>query len=746
MSEWKKTSCVLCAQNCGLEVIGQGSKILKVRADRENPRSRGFICRKGANIAFFQNNPDRLKYPLKRVGSRFERISWRQALDEIAAKIKEIREIHGPRSLAYMGGGGQGCHFQLLFALPLLRGLGSYNYYSALAQEHTGLFWVEGKAFGRQNMHTSPDVDGSDFFVCWGSNPMVSNRFPRAPLVIRNKKTESGFLLGVVDPRKTETAKLADIHLQLRPGTDALLLKAVIKILLAEGLWARHYVTAHVNGFEEIRGWFDDVDVEENCRLCELDPEAVRKFTRLLATRKTALRSDLGAYMGRHSTLNSYLELILLSLTGRIGARGGNVFPGHLAGGGAHTPEEDPNTWRTVKTNIPLIMGLFPPNVMPEEIDNDHPRRLRALMVANSNPLRSYADTKAYERSFAKLDLLVTIELAMTETAVLSHYVLPAKSGYEKWDSTFFQRHYPEYYFHMRPPVVEAEEEAVEEAVIYLGLAERLGLIPEYPAKLRELARDRSSYGPAFREYLQANPKAAPWAPYILAQTLGKELGSNNLAVLWMLVHQFVQTRPEDVARAGLEAGPATGEEIFQKILDTPGGVKIGVADTENNLSRLETPDKKVHIHFPEMQSWVKEVQPAAEEALLGNKEYPMILMAGNHMDMVANTNMRDPAWNEGRRACTLRIHSADAANLGIKDGEAAVVETEAGSAKVEIEITDSSHRGQVVIPHGFGLVHMEKVYGVNANELTSARNRDRIAATPLHRYIPCRVRRAQKP
>ena len=102
----------------------------------------------------------------------------------------------------------------------------------------------------------------------------------------------------------------------------------MIKILLAEGLWARDYVAAHVNGFEEIRGWFDDVNVEENCRLCELDPEAVRKFTRLLATRKTAIRTDLGAYMGRHSTLNSYLELILLALTGRIGARGGNVFPG----------------------------------------------------------------------------------------------------------------------------------------------------------------------------------------------------------------------------------------------------------------------------------------------------------------------------------------------------------------------------------------------------------------------------------
>jgi anaerobic selenocysteine-containing dehydrogenase len=467
---------------------------------------------------------------------------------------------------------------------------------------------------------------------------------------------------------------------------------------------------------------------------------------RLFATRKTAMRSDLGILMGRHSTLNSYLELILLTLTGRIGASGGTVFPGHLAAGGSHTPEEDPGTWRTVVTNIPLIMGLFPPNVLPEEVNNEHPQRIRALMVSNSNPLRSYADTTAYERAFAKLELAVTIEVAMSETAVLSHYVLPARSGYEKWDTAFGQRQFPEYYFHIRPPVAEPEGEPVEESDIYVGLAERLGLIPGYPAKLRELARDRTGYGAALREYLRANPKATPWAPYILAQTLGKELGSNNLAVLWMLVHQFVQSRPEDVARAGYRVGPTTGEEIFRKILDTPGGVKIGVVDPETNLSRLETPDRKIHIHFPEMESWMKEVQPAAEEALLINKGYPMLLMSGNHMEMVANTNMRDPAWNEGRRACTMRIHSADADELGIKDGEAAVVETEAGSATFETEITDSSHRGQVVIPHGFGLVHMEGVYGVNVNRLASARHRDRLAATPLHRYIPCRVCRAQKP
>jgi len=743
MSEWQKTSCVLCFNNCGLEVITEGSKIIKVRGDKENPRSQGYLCRKGANIAYFQNNPERLRFPLKRFGDHFERISWDKALDEIATKLRETVQTHGPRSIAYMGGGGQGCHFEAAFGTRFLRGLGSRNHYSPLAQELTGFFWVSGKAYGRQNMHLFPDTNNSDFLVFWGANPMVSHDIPNAPVVLRNKKKEPGFLMAVVDPRVTETAKLADIHLRLRPGTDALLFKAMIKILLTEGPLARDYLANRVNGFETIQSWFDDVDVEENCRVCGLDVHAVRGFTRLFATRKTAMRSDLGILMGRHSTLNSYLELILFALTGRIGARGGNVFLGHLMPMGSHTPEEDPKTWKTVMTNIPLIMGVFPPNVMPEEIDNDHPQRIRALIVSGSNPLRSYADTGAYEKAFAKLDLLVTIEVAMTETAVLSHYVLPARSGYEKWDGTFFQWGYPDYYFDMRRPVVQPDGEQVEEAAIYVELAERLGMIPDYPPQLRQLAGDRARFGMALLEYLRTNPKAEPWLPYVLARTLGEELGSKNLAVLWGLLARYPMMHQEDVTRAGYKVSPLTGEEIFRKILNTPGGVKIGVVDPENNLSVLKTPDMKIQVHFPEMESWVKEVTPAAEEIQLVNKEYPMVLIAGNHMEMVANTIMRDPAWNEGRRPCTLRINPEDAENLRIKDGDLVLVETEAGSARIEAEVIDSSFRGQVIIPHGFGLVHGGETHGANVNQLAPAKNRDRLAATPLHRYIPCRVRKA---
>ena len=146
-----KTGCVLCAQNCGLEVEVENNRIVKVRGDRSNGKSEGYLCRKGMNIANHQHNADRLKYPLKRVGDRFERISWDQAIGEIATKLKSIIGQYGPRSYAYMGGGGQGCHFEGAFGMCVLRGLGSQYHYSALAQEFSGAFWVSGRTVGRQS-------------------------------------------------------------------------------------------------------------------------------------------------------------------------------------------------------------------------------------------------------------------------------------------------------------------------------------------------------------------------------------------------------------------------------------------------------------------------------------------------------------------------------------------------------------------------------------------------------------------
>ena len=318
-------------------------------------------------------------------------------------------------------------------------------------------------------------------------------------------------------------------------------------------------------------------------RACRLSYDQVWNLCHLLASRKWCMHYDLGVLMGRHSTVTTYLQAILLAVCGRVGVSGGNVVPGGLMPIASHSDERDPETWRTVASGFPAIAGVFPPNVMPEEILSHHPKRLRAVVVGQSNPLRSYADTGAYEEAFKRLDLLVTAELAMTETAKLSHYVLPARSGYESWDGTFFPWTYPEIYFQMRRPVVEAQGECREVSEIYTGLAERLGLVPEIPAAVCDAAKeDRLSFGAELMKFAASEPRALPNMPFVLARTLGRELGSANLAALWGLLMTAPRKFREHAARAGFTPGPLMGEEIFQAIVDHPEGLWVGRLDPAN--------------------------------------------------------------------------------------------------------------------------------------------------------------------
>ena len=742
MGEWKKTGCVMCAQNCGLEVLVEDGRLVKSRPDKDNPRSQGYACRKGLNVAFHQHHAQRLTQPLKRVNGRLEPVSWDQALDEIAARLRAILDAHGPRSLAYMGGGGQACHFEAAFGVRLLRALGSHYHYNALGQELTGYFWGAGRMFGKQYLGTIPDEANATTLVAWGWNGWMSHQIPQARRVLHEFSRNPDKTLVAVDPRRSETAARADIHLALNPGTDALLLKAMIALILAEGWENRAYLAAHASGWEETSARFRDFDIAGALAVCGLEDAPVRELCRLLTSRPFALHPDLGVFMNRHSTLTTWLIFLLMTICGAVGVPGGSVIPGTIMPLGTHSDEREPKTWRTVATDYPAIMGVFPPNVMPEEILSDHPDRLRAVICSQSNPLRSYADTTAYAQAFAKLDLLVVCEVAMSETAALAHYVLPAKSGYESWDGSFFPLTWPEIYFQMRRPVVEPQGEPWEVSQIYTALAGRLGLIPPIPDSLRQAAAgDRLSFGMAFMGYAAGEPKAQAMAPFILAETLGKTLGSANLAALWGLLMTAPKSFQKCAARAGFSPGPAMGEQIFQALLDNPQGLWIGKSDPENNLGEVRTADGRINLAAPEMTDWLATVTPQAEaQALAPDPEFPLILMAGRHMDFNANTLMRDPAWNKGKRACTLAMHPDDAAALGLADGDQANLATQAGAVSGEVEVTAAVRAGTVLVPHGFGLEYQGVTYGVNVNQLTPAANRDSLAGTPLHRYVPCKV------
>jgi anaerobic selenocysteine-containing dehydrogenase len=330
----------------------------------------------------------------------------------------------------------------------------------------------------------------------------------------------------------------------------------------------------------------------------------------------------------------------------------------------------------------------------------------------------------------------------MTETAALSHYVLPARSGYESWDAAFFVWTFPEIYFQMRRPIVEPVGEPLHLSEIMVRLADALGIIPAIPPSLVDAAsKERMTFGMQLMEFIQENPAALSNMPYILAKTLGMTLGSPNLSALWGLLQAAPKSFRKAAARAGFTPGMTLGEEVFQAILDHPEGVIIGKADPNDNFTMLATEDGRINIHIPEMAEWIKEIEPASEEAALQpDTAYPFILQAGRHMDTNANTLMRDPSWNRGKRACTLAIHPDDAAKIGITDGQIVRVTTDAGQAEIEAEVTASTRMGQVIIPHGFGLVYEGKSSGANVNRLTKNTYRDKFAATPLHRYIKCRV------
>ena len=742
MSEWHKTGCVLCAQNCGLEVLVEEGRMTTVRPDKENRRSEGYACRKGLNVINHQYPKDRLTEPLKRVGDDFEPISWDRAIDEIAGKLAELRDRHGSRSLAYMGGGGQGGHFEAAFGLRLLRGLGSSYYYSATGQEFSGHWWVTGRVLGKQYNIAVPDEHNSEMMVAWGWNGMMSHQIPQARKILKEFSRDPDRLLVVIDPRKSETAAIANIHLAIRPSTDALLMKAMLAIILEEGWEDREYLDKHVAGWDKVRPWFEGFDVKAALEVCQLDHERVRELCRLMHTRRWCVHPDLGIYMSRNSTLNSYLMHILGAACGIFCVSGGNVIPPMLMPMGFHADERNPKIWRTLATGMPpAAAGSFPPNVMPEEIMNDHPERLRGVIVSASNPLRSYADTTAYEEAFRSLDLLVVNEIAMTETASLAHYVLPCRTYYECWDGTFFPMTYPGLYFQMRRPVVDPPEQCLEAGQIYVRLAEKLGLIPDIPDDLRQAAfGDRLSFGMKLMEWAGKEPKALAAMPFVLAQTLGQAWGSANLAALWGLLMTAPKAFVKNAVRAGFEAGPTLGDNIFQAILDNHQGLWLGRADVDDCFASVGTESGKLEIYIPEMEEQAVNLDAASEsQALELSAEFPMILNAGRHMDYNANTLMRNPDWNKGKRACTVAMNPQDATEMGLNDGQKVRVTTEAGSEQGDLQVTDQVRPGTVLIPHGFGLNHAGEVYGLNVNRLTKNTHRDPIG-TPLHRFVPCRV------
>ena len=749
-AEWKSTACILCECNCGIEVqLGgpDGRRFVRVRGDDAHPISQGYACEKPSRLDFYQNGPQRLTKPLRRrPDGTFEEIDWDTAIREVAARFAAIRDAHGGESIFYYGGGGQGNHLPGAYGRATRSALGSLYRSSALAQEKTGEFWVANKMVGG---YSRGDFEHCEVAIFLGKNPWFSHSIPRARVTLREIANDPNRTLIVVDPRRTETAEIADIHLQVKPGGDAFLLVALIGVLVQEKWIARAWLATHADGLDEVLPHFDLVDVAAYSAKSGVPEELVRDTARRIAAASSvATFEDLGVQMNLHSTLVSYLHKLLVLLTGNFGKKGAAYRPSAFVPLASGSEGGDGGGRLTPVTGARIIGGLTPCNVIPDEILTDHPKRFRALLVESGNPAHSLADGPRMREAIAALDLVVVIDVAFSETARLAHYVLPVSSQFEKAEATFFNFEFPRNYFHLRKALLEPPAGLFSEAELHARLLDALGALPhDAIAALRSAWQaGRPAFRAKFFELVGENPRLLGVAPVVLFRAIGDLLpkGLAEGAGVWALCQIAAQRQKASLARAGFGGESAdAAEALFDALIAGDSAVVFSVDDWEESFARVNTPNRRIQLAIPELYDELDAL--AIEPAPGTHPDFPFVLSAGERRSFTANTIIRNPEWRRKDKGGALRIHPDDAKRVGVVDGGQVRLSTRRGSADVAVELSDRMQPGHISLPNGLGLDFPDDAgarvsTGVAPNELTRSEDRDWLAGTPWHKHTPARL------
>ncbi len=749
------TACNLCFVNCGIKVeLGgeDGRRFVKVRGDELHPASQGYICNKASRIDYYQNSPSRLLQPMRRrLDGGYEPVDWDTAIREVAAGLRAVRDAHGGQRILYYGGGGQGNHLGGGYANGTRAALGVRYKSNAISQEKTGLAWVMSRMVGG-TLHAELEHAQVAMFV--GKNPFMSNGMDRARQFLRDIRKNPERTLIVVDPRRTETADYADIHLAVRPGRDAWCMAAIFGYLVQSELLPLGWLAEHAMGHEKVIAAFQDIPVDDFARFAGLEPQTLREAAQLIGEADSfALEEDIGIQMAPHSTLVTYLNHLTQLMTGNYGKAGAANMASQMAEiiGTDYGPVDDQGYELSRKTlpctGAPIVSGLFPAIFMADEILSDNDQHARALIVESSNPVHSLPDANKLRRAIRSLDFSVAIDVAMTETASQCDYVLPAPTQYEKWEATFFPRNFPENYFHLRQPLLEPIGDTLPEPEIHARLVDALGVVEdEELAPLRQAAEQGlASYRDSLFAAMGSNPNISRFLTYVLYRTLGPTLpeGQAGTAAIWGLCQVFAMKHPVELSRAGF-SGEQAGTELFQALVDSPSAVVFSVSRPEESFERIPHKDGKLQMLIGELLEEVNTLR-GLQPLVRTSTEFPFALVAGARRAYTANCNIRDPRWLKGRDATSLTMHPDDASQLDLEEGARVRLTTATGEATAKLAYDERMHRGTLSVPNGQGMQFADEEgqvldSGVFINELTSTAHFDRFIGTPLHKFVPARV------
>ncbi|MDB5970129.1 MAG: hypothetical protein JWQ90_2579 [Hydrocarboniphaga sp.] len=656
------TFCRMCEAHCGMLATVREGRVVKMAPDRKNPHSLGHVCLKGMAAADLAYDPDRVLRPLKRVGAagEFVSVSWDEALDDIAARLKALRKAHGPEAIAsYLGNPTSFASENFVTQLELMASMGSTRQYGASSQDTNARLLANYLAYGAPWTTGIPDLPSCDYLIVMGGNPMVSNgSLMWAPRVSHDFDAiaKRGRVL-VVDPRRSETAARYE-HLPIRPNGDVWMLLGMLRVLVDENLIEPQLVSTDVAGWDSLREQILLHDVEACAANCDVPAATIREVTRgFVSARRATLYSRIGICRGPYATLTNFLITAFNALTGTYSLEGGTmfgreVFPAQNAKVGGYGEA------KSRIGAVPTVAGFLPSATMPDDILIDGPDKVRALLISCGNPLLSAPGGERLEEALKTLDLLVSFDLYVNETNRHAHYILPGTTLLERPDVpligfAFMIRPFLQYTDAVIPPLGECRDEFDT----YLAIVRRMGL---------------------------GAPSASKFKRFI-----GK-LG--------------IVPRPLTMIDIGLRLGPV-GDRFglrprgwsLKKLRQHPHGVMVDLPHSMPTWrKRIAYPDRKIHVWHELMQGefarLFAERAPQWRFRLLSVREMRSLNSWLHNLDRLVRS--QKPA---------LTIHPLDAADLGVATGDFVFISTDADCLKVPVRLSDEVVRGAVCYPHGWG-------------------------------------------
>lgn len=481
MAETRYSFCRLCEGACGLKLRVEGDRVIAVEPDRDNALSRGFICVKGARSAEILDDPRRVLHPLRRTGADWAETSWDEAFAAIGQDLNRIREAHGPDAIAlYIGNPTAMSSVAAFTASAFLRSLGSSRQYSAMSLDNINKFWVAEEMFGDKSFILQRDWEAARYMLVLGHNPRVSifgqlSTRPRGLEDVRQAQAQGGRLV-LVDPRRTETANVADEHLAITPGTDAFFLLALLNTIIAESRHDTAFIARYCKNFDTLARLVRPVTAEAAAGVTGLDADTIRRVARAFSDASGAFAlGNTGVTQQRFAVVNEWAIEALNAITGNIDRPGGAFFnPGVV---------DEPHAKRVIERDrrsriggYARILGEHPVVTLAEEILTPGDGQIKALIITAGNPLATGVDIQRLRQAFAALELLVVIDLFRSPTADTAHWLLPATTFYERKDTNIqFTRHMPFPFVQFTDRIVPPRGEAREEWEIFRGLHAGVG-------------------------------------------------------------------------------------------------------------------------------------------------------------------------------------------------------------------------------------------------------------------------------